>query len=304
MPNVPLNALRTFEAAARHLSFSKGAEELHVSTAAVSSQIRTLEERLNQKLFHRRGRQISLTAAGRQLLPGVERGMRELRQAVQRLDADRNEGVLQVSMLPGFLQKWLMPRLGHFQEQHPDIDLRISADEAIIDFDRTDVQLAIRFGPGNYGDLAAEPLMEDWILPVCSPRFLAEHGPLDSAAALREHDLLYVDSPVWDSWFRVMGDYGRQRRVKLLNNAMAILMAAELGEGIALTRWSLVARDIAHGRLVRAVPSIVRTDWSYWLVGPTQHMELPKARAFLHWLEAECAEFERPEPDRAKSVRA
>ncbi len=186
MPSVPLNALRTFEAVARHLSFSKGARELNVSTAAVSSQIRTLEERLNQKLFRRHGRQVSLTAAGRKLFPGVQRGMNELRQAVQRVDADRSEGVLNISMMPSFLQKWLMPRLGGFQESHLDLDLRISADDAPVDFASTDFHAAIRFGPGNWPGLEAKRLMGDYVVPVCSPRYLANQGPLHSAADLEQ----------------------------------------------------------------------------------------------------------------------
>lgn len=294
MPSVPLNALRTFEAVARHLSFSKGAEELNVSTAAVSSQVRALEERLNQRLFRRQGRQITLTAAGRKLFPGVERGMRELRQAVQRVDADRSEGVLNVSMMPAFLQKWLMPRLGDFRGRHPDIDLRVSADDGRVDFDRTDFHAAIRFGPGDWPGLLAEHLLSDWILPVCSPRYLERHDPIGSVSDLEHHDLLYVDSEVWNAWFRVVGDHGRARRQKLLNDTPAILMAAEFGEGIALSRWSLVARDLAAGRLVRPVDTIVQTDWSYWFVMPPHHQDMPKVRTFHEWLRGECSRFERP----------
>ena len=299
MPNVPLNALRTFEAVARHLSFSRGAEELNVSTAAVSSQVRALEERLNQRLFRRKGRQVTLTAAGRKLFPGVERGMRELRLAVQRLDEDRSGGVLNISMMHSFLQKWLMPRLGAFHEAHPDLDLRISADDNRIDFEQSDFHAAIRFGPGGWEGLVSEHLLDDWILPVCSPRFLEQHGPFNSAEDLAQHALLFVDSPVWDPWFEAIGGQGRERRQKILNDALAILMAAELGEGIALTRWSLVARDLAAGRLVRPVDTLVRTEWSYYFTLPTHHVEMPKVRTFRRWLMAECERFERPFPDTA-----
>jgi len=293
MNPLPLTALRTFEAVARHLSFSRGAEELNVTTAAVSSQIRTLEERLNQKLFRRNGRQVTLTAAGRKLFPGVERGMRELRQAVQRVDADRSGGVLNVSVMPAFLQKWLMPRLGSFQPPHGDIDLRISADDETVDFDTTDFHAAIRFGPRPGDDLTAERLFDDWIVPVCSPRYLYEHGPVDSAEDLRGHDLLYVDSPVVEEWFRVMGPGGR--RQALLNDALAILMAAELGEGIALSRWTLVARDLAAGRLVRPVTDRVKTRWSHWITAPPHHWDMPKVESFRRWLAGECGHFETPD---------
>lgn len=301
MPSVPLNALRTFEAVARHLSFSQGAQELNVTTAAVSSQIRVLEERLNQKLFRRHGRQVSLTAAGRKLFPGVQRGMNELRQAVQRVDADRSEGVLNISMMPSFLQKWLMPRLGGFQEAHADLDLRISADDAPVDFATTDFHAAIRFGPGKWPGLEAERLMGDYVVPVCSLRYLATHGALQGAADLERHDLLYVDSPVLDSWFREVGDYGRLRHQRLLNDAPAILLAAELGEGIALSRWSLVARDISAGRLVRPIQRAVKTDWSYYFIAPAHHREMPKVKTFQSWLKAQCDDFGGPGDQGASS---
>lgn len=294
MSSLPLNALRTFEAVARHLSFSQGARDLNVSTAAVSSQIRALEERLNQQLFRRHGRQVSLTAAGRKLYPGVQRGMRELRQAVQRLEADRNEGVVNISMMPSFLQKWLMPRLGEFQVQHKELDLRISADDKPVDFNTTDFHAAIRFGPGNWPDLEIDKLMGDYVVPVCSPRYLAEHGHLDSVTDLEGHDLLFVDSPVLHSWFREVGDYGKHRHQRLLNDATAILLAAELGEGIALSRWSLVARDLAAGRLVRPLRRVVETDWSYYFISPSQQVEMPKIAAFHDWLKAQCAAFGGP----------
>lgn len=295
MAAIPLNALRTFEAVARNLSFSKGARDLNVSTAAVSSQIRALEERLNQKLFRRHGRQVSLTAAGRKLFPGVQRGMRELRQAVQRADADRSEGVVNISMMPSFLQKWLMPRLGGFQDEHPDLDLRISTDDAQVDFAVTDFHAAIRFGPGKWSDLNAQRLMGDFVIPVCSPRYLDKHGALDSVTDLENHDLLYVDSPVLESWFREAGEHGRHRHQRLLNDATAILLAAELGEGIALSRWSLVARDIAAGRLVRPLQLTVATDWSYFFISPSQHHEMPKIRSLYSWLKAQCNAFAAPD---------
>jgi LysR family glycine cleavage system transcriptional activator len=196
--------------------------------------------------------------------------------------------------MPAFLQKWLMPRLGGFQETHADIDLRLSADNAHVDFLTSDVHAAIRFGPGDWKGVTSEPLLEDWILPVCSPRFLHLHGPIDTLDDLAAYDLLYVDSEVWDAWFRHVGEAGRDRRRQLLNDALSILMAAELGEGIALTRWSLVARDIAAGRLVRPVRTAVRTDWAYWFVVPPQHREMPKVRTFHEWLKAECDRFQRP----------
>ena len=295
MAGIPLNALRTFEAVASRLSFAKGAEALNVSPAAVSSQIRALEQRLNQPLFYRHGRQITLTETGRKLLPGVQRGLAELRQAVQVVSQDRSEGVLNVSMMPTFLQKWLMPRLTEFYTIEPQIDLRINADNTQVNFDHSDFHAAIRFGTGKWPGVKAGKMLDDWILPVCSPRLLREIGPLKSVAELQSHDLLFVESEVWDAWFRVLGESGRESRWPLLNDSLSILMAAEQGQGIALSRWSLVARDIAAGRLVRPLDTVVRTDWSYYFVAPPHYYDLPKVAAFRDWIMGHCERFERPE---------
>jgi LysR family glycine cleavage system transcriptional activator len=295
MPTIPLNALRTFEAVASHLSFAKGANALNVSPAAVSSQIRALEQRLNQPLFHRRGRHITLTEAGRKLLPGVQRGLAELRQAVQAISQDRSEGALNVSMMPSFLQKWLMPRLAEFNQMHPQIDLRIHADHTLVNFEQSDFHAAIRFGGGQWVGTRAEKLMDDWILPVCSPRMVREIGPIDTVQELQQHDLLFVESEIWDAWFRVLGESGRDSHWPLLNDSLSILMAAEQGQGIALSRWSLVARDIAAGRLVRPIDEVVQTDWSYYFVAPPHYYDLPKVAAFRDWIVGHCEEFERPD---------
>ena len=295
MKTIPLNALRTFEAVATELSFAKGAKALNVSPAAVSSQIRSLEQRLNQPLFHRRGRQITLTETGRKLLPGVQRGLAELRQAVQSITQDRSKGVLNVTMMASFLQKWLMPRLAEFHSEHPEIDLRINADNSLVNFEQTDFHAAIRFGAGKWAGLQAEKIMDDWILPVCSPRLVREIGPLSTIEDLQEHDLLFVESEIWDAWFRVLGKRARVSRRPLLNESLSILMAAEQGQGIALSRWSLVARDIAAGRLVRPIDTAVRTDWSYYFVAPSHYFDLPKVIAFRDWIVGHCERFERLE---------
>jgi LysR family glycine cleavage system transcriptional activator len=295
MPSIPLNALRTFEAVASRLSFAKGAAALNVSPAAVSSQIRSLEQRLNQPLFHRHGRHITLTETGRKLLPGVQRGLTELRQALQTVSQDRSEGVLNVSMMPTFLQKWLMPRLTDFYNVHPQIDLRINADNTQVNFEHSDFHAAIRFGTGKWPGVKAGKMLDDWILPVCSPRLLKEIGPVQSNDDLQKHDLLFVESEVWDAWFRVLGESGRESRWPLLNDSLSILMAAEQGQGIALSRWSLVARDIGAGRLVRPLDTVVRTDWSYYFVAPPHYYDLPKVAAFRDWIMDHCERFERPD---------
>ncbi len=295
MLTLPLNALRTFEAVASRLSFAQGAKALNVSPAAVSSQIRALEQRLNQPLFQRRGRHVTLTETGQKLLPGVQRGLAELRRAVQAVSQDRSEGVLNVSMMPTFLQKWLMPRLSEFYRMQPQIDLRINADNTPVNFEQSDFHAGIRFGAGKWPGLKAEKILDDWILPVCSPRLVREIGPIATVEELQQHDLLFVESEIWDAWFRVLGETGRDSRWPLLNDSLSILMAAEQGQGIALSRWSLVARDIAAGRLVRPIDTVVQTDWSYYFVAPAHYFDLPKVAAFRDWIVGHCERFERPE---------
>jgi LysR family glycine cleavage system transcriptional activator len=295
MPTIPLNALRTFEAVASRLSFSRGAEALNVSPAAVSSQIRALEQRLNQTLFLRHGRQVTLTEAGSKLLPGVHRGLAELRQAVEIVTQDSSEGVLNISMMPSFLQKWLMPRLVGFYSSEPNIDLRINADNAMVDFDESDMHAAVRFGSGKWPGLEVLKLADDWILPVCSQQLLDETGPVNSVQDLQQRELLFLESEMWDPWFRVMGKSTRDSRWSKLNDSISVLMAAEQGEGIALSRWSLVARDIEAGRLVRPIDAVVKADWSSYFAAPPHYFDLPKVVAFREWLLDHFSQFALPE---------
>jgi len=265
-----------------------------VTPAAVSTQIRALEQRLNQPLFHRHGRQISLTTAGRKLLPGVQRGLAELQRAVEGISQDHMEGVLNISMMPSFLQKWLMPRLPGFYSANPEMDLRINVDNALVDFNQTDMHAAVRLGTGDWPGLKSVKLMDDWILPVCSRRLLKKAGPIHSIQELQKHDLLFAPSDVWDPWFRKFGESSRDSRWTLLNDSISILMAAEQGEGIALTRWSLASREIEARRLVRPIDTVVKADWSHYFVAPPHYFDLPKVAAFRDWLLDHCQRFEPP----------
>lgn len=295
MPTTPLNALRTFEAVASRLSFTLGAEALNVSPAAVSSQIRALEERLNQPLFHRHGRHITLTEAGNKLLPGVQRGLAELRQAIEVISQDQREGVLNISMMPSFLQKWLMPRLVSFYEAQPNIDLRINVDNARVDFNHSDMHAAVRFGDGHWPGLEILKLTDDWILPVCSEQLLDQIGPIGTLEDFQKHDLIFLHHNMWKPWFSKMGKSVRAPRWSKLNDSISILMAAEQGEGIALSRWSLVARDIEAGRLVRPINHAVKTDWSIYFVAPPHYFELPKVKVFREWLQDQFSQFALPQ---------
>jgi LysR family glycine cleavage system transcriptional activator len=188
-----------------------------------------------------------------------------------------------------------MPRLVGFYSSEPNIDLRINADNANVDFDESDMHAAVRFGSGKWPGLEVLKLADDWILPVCSQQLLDETGPVNSVQDLQQRELLFLESEMWDPWFRVMGKSTRDSRWSKLNDSISVLMAAEQGEGIALSRWSLVARDIEAGRLVRPIDAVVKADWSIYFVAPPHYFDLPKVVAFREWLLEHFSQFELPE---------
>src|SRR4051794_26207316 len=205
-PMPPLNALRAFEAIARHLSFARAADELHVTPAALSHQIRGLEQEVGVALFHRRTRAIELTEAGRLLYPGIHAGFASLRNAVGQLARTRGHNVLVISATPGLVAKWLMPRLWRFLRAHPDIDARVSASLKLADFSAEGVDVAIRLSKDIPPDLHNEKLFDDSMLPVCSPALVAQG--LRSAADLPRFPLIHYGfdtsmhvSPDWTDWF-------------------------------------------------------------------------------------------------------
>lgn len=292
---LPLNALRTFEAVASRLSFSAGAKALNVSPAAVSSQIRALEEQLGQPLFVRQGRNVTLTDAGRLLLPGVQHGFNALSQAVERLRSDQEEGVLNVSMLTSFLQKWLLPRLSEFYPTHPDIDLRINASIAPVNFAESNFHAAIRFGLGRWPDVQVVKLLDEWTLPVCSPGLLEAHGKLTSLEQLNRYPLLHSNDEPWESWLKTVGGETVQGRGPVFDDSTSIVIAAEQGLGLALARWSLVAAELASGRLVRPLPHVAQSDFAYYFVAPSHYFSMPKVARFRAWLEVCCRAFAPPD---------
>lgn len=296
---LPLNALRAFEAVAAHLSFTAAAHSLDVTTAAVSSHIKSLEEFLETPLFVRHSRSVRLTPQGARLLPGVQRGMGELTRAVDQLRQDRTSGLLNISLLGSFLQKWLLPRLSDFHQKHPEIDLRFSASSELADFMQTDFHAAVRYGGGQWPQLRAEKMLDDWVFPVTSPTLLAKLGPINTMGDLNKYPLLHSASERWKDWLRrVGGDTTRAERGPVLDDSVAALNAAEQGQGLALARWSLVAGDLASGRLVRPSAQSVRQHHSYYFVAPAHHFDLPKVIRFRDWLHEVCSQFPPPEGER------
>jgi LysR family glycine cleavage system transcriptional activator len=295
-PLPPLNALRAFEATARHLSFSKAAEELHVTPAALSHQIRGLEDLLGLKLFIRRARSIELTEAARQIHPGIRSGFESLRVAIDQLDQGRRERVLVVSSTPGLTAKWLVPRLYRFLDQHPDIDTRITASVGYANFAIDGVDIGIRLTSGVHLDLYVEKLSDEWLLPLCSPRLLEADPPLRGPADLPRFNLIQIDLPgvvpTWDDWMQMAGIEGIDTRRGLrLNVADHALDAASEGAGVVLGYKVVASRDIGLGRLVAPFgPEIPVPGRSYYFVCPKGDEKRPAIRAFRDWVFAEIEE--------------
>lgn len=290
---LPLNSLRVFEAVATALSFSEAAENLSVTPAAVSMQIKSLEDYLQVALFRRNARSIELTAEGEALLPSVRIALDELRRAVQRLKADRSAGPLNVSMLASFLQRWFVARLPGFSKVCPDIDLRIHTGGDLVDFTTSDFHVAIRYGKGLWPGLTAAKLFDDWLLPVASPALLRKLGEVECAQDLSRYTLLHSDSEPWTLWTQAGADSAE--RGVALDDSAAILSAAEHGQGLALARWSLVARDIETGRLATVSRKWVPHTRGYFFVCPDNYLTLPKVRSFRDWLLSEAKTFASPQ---------
>ena len=298
-PKVPLNALRAFEQVAAHLSFTDAAKALGVTTAAVSSHIKSLEEFLETPLFVRHSRSVRLTPQGARLLPGVQRGMSELSRAVDQLRQDRTSGLLNITLLGSFLQKWLLPRLGDFYQKHPEVDLRFNASRELIDFMSTDFHAAVRYGRGDWPQTRSEKMLDDWVFPVASPELVNKVGPIETLGDFGKYPLLHSSHEPWVEWLRrVGGDTTRLERGPVLDDSASVLTAAEQGHGLALARWSLVAGDLAAGRLVRPSSQSVRQQHSYYFVAPPQNFDLPKVRRFRDWLRDVCKQFPPPEGER------
>ncbi len=285
----PLNSLRAFEAAARHLSFTKGAAELNVTQGAVSHQVKALEARLGFKLFLRRRQGLLLTEAGRACQVFVRDAFDRLTAGFEALYEKDDAGILTVSVSPNFASKWLVSRIGKFSEAFPDIDLRISASLQHIDFSREDVDLAIRHGEGRWPDLHAVCLAAETLFPMCSPGLMEGPHPLSRRENLAHHTLIHLDNREdWLKWLNAAGVGGLDlSKGAVFNQASLALDAAAGGQGVVLGRSALAASDLLAGRLVRPFGPSLPVGYAYYIVCPKPTAERPKIRAFRDWLIAE-----------------
>lgn len=283
-----LNGLRAFEAAARHLSFTRAASELNVTQTAISHQIRRLEEQLGIRLFLRRNRALLLTREAQAYLPAVRAAFEDLRRATERLRRPEREGLLTVSTTASLAAKWLVTRVAGFQEAHPGLEVRITTSAHLVDFRREEVDMAVRYGRGNWPGLRAHWLMAEELFPVCSPALLNGPKPLRRPEDLAHHTLLHatVSREDWQLWLTAAGlpvSLASRRGLSFDQSFMAIQAAVD-GLGIAMGRTRFVETDIATGRLVVPFDVALPADAGFYIVAPEETADTPKIALFRDWL--------------------
>ncbi|KLK92283.1 LysR family transcriptional regulator [Microvirga vignae] len=286
----PMSAVRVFEAAARHQSFTRAAEELGMTQAAVSYQIKMLEDRVGAPLFVRMPRQVTLTARGQQLAPAVTEAFNALRAAFAGVE-EAVQSVLSVTTLSTFASNWLIPRLGRFQQLFPNIAVQISVASQVVDFAQSEFDLGIRSGSGEWPGLEAHLLFPNHFTPVCSPD-LIRGAELKEPVDILKFPIISPSDPWWKDWFTAAGmpDVDLSRR---LDNSLGVQqfegMAAIAGQGFALINPCFFPADLAAGRLVQPFSLMATSGRGYWLVYPKARRRSPKIEAFRDWILSEVA---------------
>ena len=295
----PLNAIRAFEAAARRGNFNLAAEELNVTPSAISHQVRGLEEFFGVKLFRRRGRNVELTAKARDFLRSVTQALDQINAASQRVMRRPEGNLLNIAVSPTFATGWLVPRMSEFQVDHPEIEIRMCTTMNLMDFDESDIDLAINYNAGDFPPgLVHRKLMSEHCVPVCSPRYMAEHGPLRTPSDIRNCTLLHALPRIgqWSNWLEVAGVTGVDgvRGPKFQSTPLA-LEAAKSGLGVAIANLEFVEDHIRQGSLVAPFEVEVPSESGYYLVYPEEHAAEPKVQAFRDWM---LSKLEREHPER------
>lgn len=288
-----LNALRTFEAVARHNSFTRAAEELNVTQSAASRLVHSLEEYLEVPLFTRRSRRIQLTDQGTYYSRLVSRSLDLLEAGTVELMSSRaGQGTLSVGMLPTFGTRWLLPRLPSFQKLHPDISVNVVSSDGDLDFTRERIDIAIRFGHGEWSDALVDPLMGEEVQVVCSPLLVDPDRPLDHPSDITRYRLIEHSTRPhsWEHWFRSVGaelspiDWGPR-----LEHFFMIIEAAKAGLGMALLPTFLIEEELRTGSLIAPFKTRVSGPGAYYLVTPQTKAGLPRVTAFRRWVLAQLA---------------
>jgi LysR family glycine cleavage system transcriptional activator len=295
----PLNALRAFESAARHLNFSRAADELSVTPGAVSQQIQNLEDYIGAALFKRTPRGLLLTDAAQTALPALREAFDRLAEAASLLTAAVDGRRLTLTAPPSFAAKWLVPRLGRFEQAHPQVDVWLSADMEVVDLAGGDIDLAVRYGAGAYPGLETQRLMQETVIPVMSAELNAA-TPLHEPKDLAGHILLHDGSPDadescpdWQMWLAARGIKGVDgTRGPRFNQSSLVIEAALAGRGVALAKRALAQDDLDAGRLTAPMAISTSVDFAYYVVHPKAKARLPQVKAFVAWILAEGAAHE------------
>jgi LysR family glycine cleavage system transcriptional activator len=285
----PFMALRALEAAARLRSYSRAAEELHVTHGAVSHQIRRLEEEFGLRLFRREGNAMIPTEPALKLAAKVAAALRLLETGATELASERGARTLVISSLRSFAGRWLAPRLQRFTAGETDLEIEIRGEERLADFVYDGVDVAVRYGAGDWSEVEVEPLFGERLFPVCSADFLARH-PLRQIEDLASAPLLRQRNRAWTLWFKSVGlGFAEPNTGMVFDDSSLLLDAAAQGLGVALARESLAEDDLRSGRLVQPFPHAVGADYGYYLVWRADSPKLPAIRRFRDWIRGEVA---------------
>lgn len=296
---LPLNALRAFDAAARHMSFKLAADDLSVTPAAISQQIRSLEDFLGVELFRRTNRSLVLTETAQLSLAPLKEAFERMEESVDILTDAKSSTVLKISVSPSFASKWLVPRLANFYERRPDAIVKIEATMDVTDFNSDDTHLAIRYGRGEYAGLYSEEILRETIFPVCAPDAMGKDECCKTACEVLQHTLIHDDSfvedhsaPNWSMWLKAAGvtPPNGVPALHFNNNALAI-EAAAAGRGIALARSVIAEEDIKAGRLVKPFGEGVPVDFAHYIVCPEDKLKNERVQDFIDWLREETGSY-------------
>ncbi|WP_428623186.1 transcriptional regulator GcvA [Sedimenticola sp.] len=289
MTSPPLNAIKTFECAARHLSFSLAADELHVTASAVSHQIKSLEAYLGVRLFRRQTRQIRLTPEGEAYLPAIRMGLEQINEATRRL-MSRQDAVIRINVAPAIAGGWLIPRLYDFYSTHAGVEIEITTSMRLVDFSRSDVDLAVRYGKGKWPGLISHLLLQEELVLVCSPKLLeGDRGP-KSATDLKHLPLLHVRPKItdWQEWFSAAGiePLDLEKAIGFQSSPL-MLDAVEAGLGYGIVSRHLIQQELASGRVVIPLEIHATGSNGYYLVYPESRNNDPKVALFRDWVLAQ-----------------
>ncbi len=292
---LPLNALRAFDAAARHMSFKHAADDLSVTPAAISQQIRSLEEFLGVELFRRTNRSLVLTEAAQLSLAPLKEAFELMEQSVDILTDSKSNTHLKISVSPSFASKWLVPHIANYYERRPDAVVKIEATMQVTDFKIDDTDVCIRYGLGNYPGLFVEEIMRETVFPVCSPDLVNSEAFADCPSEILKHTLIHDDSmveddsaPNWTMWLKAAGLETPDGMPALHFNGNALAIeAAVAGRGIALARSVIAEEDLKSGRLVSPFGTGVPLDFKHYIVCPHDNLKNERVLDFIDWLRAE-----------------